>query len=169
MHNCMWREKEGVRIKLPSLGLGLCQQYMDLRFKQNIPQTKVTAVIKNMRGLSNGIIVEFVHSTSAAQSSQVQIPGMDLHIGPCCGGIPQTKKNRGRLAQMLAHGQSSSPKKKMKLGRIKINEWAQSCMQIKITQEIPCKYLIEEFQEYQNPIKITLESPFRGMADCDYN
>ena len=31
-------------------------------------------------------------------------------VRPCCGGVPHTK-NRGRLAQMLAQGQSSSPKK----------------------------------------------------------
>lgn len=42
-------------------------------------------------------------------------------------------------------------------------------MQIKIAQEIPCQYLIEVFQEYQNPIKVTLVSPLGSMADCDYN
>lgn len=42
-------------------------------------------------------------------------------------------------------------------------------MQIKMSQEIPCEYVIEEFQEYQNLIKVTLVSPLKGMADCDYN
>lgn len=41
-------------------------------------------------------------------------------------------------------------------------------MQVKISQEIPCEYVIEEFKEYQNPIKVTLASPLKGTADCDY-
>lgn len=56
---------------------------------------------------------------------------------------------------------------KMELGRIKMNERAQPCTVIKISQEIPCEYGIEEFQEYQNPIKVTLTSPLKGTADCD--
>lgn len=37
-------------------------------------------------------------------------------------------------------------------------------MQIKITQEIPCQYVIEVLQEYQNPIKVTIVSSLGGMA-----
>ena len=37
---------------------------------------------------------------------------------PCCGGIPHTK-NRGRLAQMLAQSESSSPKKKKQTNKRK--------------------------------------------------
>ena len=59
-----------------------------------------------------GIVVKSTCSTSAAQGSPVQIPGMDLAplIKPHGGSIPH--KNRGGLAQMLAQQQPSSSKKR---------------------------------------------------------
>ena len=47
-------------------------------------------------GQPNGIVVKFAHSASAAQGSQVWIPGVDLHdvCQPCCGSIPHTKQRK---------------------------------------------------------------------------
>ena len=80
----------------------------------------------NFRGGPGGVVVKFVCSALAAQGLWVQILGEDLHTThkPCCGGIPHTKQRRtgtdvssGTVflkeedwQQMLAQGQSSSPK-----------------------------------------------------------
>ena len=63
-------------------------------------------------GQPGGIAVKFTHSASTAQGSPVQIPARTyaLLIKPHCGKHP-TYKSRGRLAQMLAQGQSSSAKR----------------------------------------------------------
>ena len=62
-------------------------------------------------------MVKFVHSTSAAQGSQVRIPGVDLAllIKPCCGGVPHKigedwlsdnipQAKRGRLTTDVSSG-----------------------------------------------------------------
>ena len=60
-------------------------------------------------------MVKFVHSASAGQGSQVWIPGVDLHtIHQAILWQHLTYKNRGRLAQMLAQGQCSSPKQRQR-------------------------------------------------------
>ena len=64
-------------------------------------------------GWPGGVVVKFTHSAWVAQGSQVQILGLELYTAhqamlwwhPAC-------KSGGRLEQMLAKGQSSSPKKK---------------------------------------------------------
>ena len=58
------------------------------------------------------VVAWFVCSTLAAWGSQVRIPGTDVHTihQATLWRIP-TIKNIIRLAQMLAQGQSSSPKK----------------------------------------------------------
>ena len=61
-------------------------------------------------GLAGGIVVKFACSAWVAQSSQVQIPGVDLAplVRPCCGCIPH-KLEEG-WQQKLAQGQASSQK-----------------------------------------------------------
>ena len=84
-------------------------------------------------GLPGGVMAKFTHSTSVAEGLQVRIPLVDLAplSKPCCGGIPHTKqrmiggndssatiflKQKEEDWQlMLAHSQSSSPKKKTSL------------------------------------------------------
>ena len=46
--------------------------------------------VKNGQGLTWCVVVNFVHSASAAWDSQVRIPGADLALGvkPHFGGIP---------------------------------------------------------------------------------
>ena len=65
-------------------------------------------------GQPSSIVVNFDSSASAVWGSWVQIWAWTYTplIKPCCGGIPRTK-NRERLAQMLAQGQSSSQKIKI--------------------------------------------------------
>ena len=60
----------------------------------------------------SGAAVKYAHSALVAQGSPVQIPGAAMApvIKPCCGRHP-TYKSRGRWAQMLAQGQSSSAKR----------------------------------------------------------
>ena len=62
-------------------------------------------------------MVGFVYSASVAWGLQVQIPGTDLHTAhqAMLWWSPTYKKNGGRMAQMLAQGQSSSPKKEKKM------------------------------------------------------
>ena len=62
-----------------------------------------------------GVVVKLACSASAAQDSWVQIPAQTYTplIKPCCVAASHIQKNRGKLAQMLAQGQSSSPKKKV--------------------------------------------------------
>ena len=85
--------------------------------------------LSTMRGQPSGIVVKFACFTLAAQGSQVWIPGMDMEllIKPCWGSIPHTKKRKVGTdvssatiflkwkeedgQQILAQGQSSSPKK----------------------------------------------------------
>ena len=63
-------------------------------------------------GWPSGVVVKLVHSTSAAWGSQVQILGMDLYSAHLAMLLVAFHiQNRERLAQMLAQGQSSSPKK----------------------------------------------------------
>ena len=56
-------------------------------------------------------VAQWLSSTSVARGLLVWIPGADLctAIKPCCGRHPT--KIRGRWAQMLAQGQSSSAKR----------------------------------------------------------
>ena len=81
-------------------------------------------------GQPGGIVVKFVHSASASRSSQVQIPGRDLHItyqamlrrhptykteedwhrSWLTDNLPHTK--RGRLAKILAQGNLPHQQKK---------------------------------------------------------
>ena len=66
----------------------------------------------DLGGQSGGIVVEFVCSTSAAGGSA----GLDPRCGPAYPASSQAVvvsdiQNRGRLARMLAQGQSSLPKK----------------------------------------------------------
>ena len=65
------------------------------------------------KGVSpGGVVVKFTRSTLQAQGLRVwiQVKAYIPLIKSCCGGIPHV--DRGRLAQMVAQGQSSSPKKK---------------------------------------------------------
>ena len=63
-----------------------------------------------------GVVVKFVHSALVAQGSWVWIPGADLHTGSSSHAVEASHtQNRGRLAQMLAQGQSSSPNKQTKI------------------------------------------------------
>ena len=61
------------------------------------------------KGRPGGVVV-FLHSVSVAQGSQVWTLGADLHAGHAVAA--SHVQNRGRLAQMSAQDQSSSPKKK---------------------------------------------------------
>ena len=71
--------------------------------------------IKKMgpRSQPSVVVVKFVCSASVAQDSQVHIPGTDLHTThqAMLWQVVSHIQNRGSLAQMLAYGQSSSPKK----------------------------------------------------------
>ena len=68
-------------------------------------------------GWLGGIVVKFARSALTAQSSQVQIPGADLHTAhQAMLWWRPTYKMGGRLAWMLAQGQSSSSKKR-KIGK----------------------------------------------------
>ena len=55
-------------------------------------------------------MVKFAHSASAAWGSQVWILGTDLHAAHQAMLWWRPTYKIGRLAQMLAQGQSSSPK-----------------------------------------------------------
>ena len=46
--------------------------------------------------------------------SRVPIPGVDLHHSSSPAVVPTHIQSRGRLAQMVAQSESSSPKKKEK-------------------------------------------------------
>ena len=62
----------------------------------------------------SGVVVKFAHSALTAQDSRVQIPGADLHHPSIHAVVASHMQNRGRLAQLLAQGQSLSPKKEKK-------------------------------------------------------
>ena len=65
-----------------------------------------------IRHQPGGVVLRFACSTLEAQGSQVPIMGVDLHTH-CSSShavVPCYVQNRERLAQMLAQGQSSSPK-----------------------------------------------------------
>ena len=64
------------------------------------------------RGRPGGVAVKFTHSTSAAQGSRVRIPGVPTHCSSSHAVVALHIQNGGRLAQMLAQGQSSSSKKR---------------------------------------------------------
>ena len=64
--------------------------------------------IKNiLRGWPGGIVVKFGVLHFSDPSSQVQIPGTDLHHSSSCAAAAFHLQNRGRWAQMLARGKSS--------------------------------------------------------------
>ena len=96
----------GVFAEIEKLILKFRWKYKDLRIVKTI-------LNKNKRIQPGGLVVKFTRSDSTAQSVQVQILVTDLHTTHqgVCGSVPHAK-NRGRLAHMLAQGQSSSSKKK---------------------------------------------------------
>ena len=74
-------------------------------------QVSETGVEIHSMGWPGGVVVKFVHSTSSARGLRVQIPGADLHTTHLSHAlVPSHIRSRRRLAQMLAQGQSSSPK-----------------------------------------------------------
>ena len=64
----------------------------------------------NFGGWPGGLVVNFTCSALVAQGSQVWISGTDLHHSSSHAVAVSHIRNRGILAQMLAQGQSSSPK-----------------------------------------------------------
>ena len=63
-------------------------------------------------GRPSGVVVRFVHSASVAPGLWVWPLGVNLHTAhQAMLWQHPTHRNRGRLAQMLAQGQSSLPKK----------------------------------------------------------
>ena len=74
-------------------------------------------------GWPSGIVVKFACSASVAWGSQVQISGMDLHTTRHHAVAASHIQNRGRLAQMLAQGQSSISLKQ------KEEDWQQMSVQ----------------------------------------
>ena len=63
-----------------------------------------------------GIVVKFSALHFSCLGLQVQIPGVDLHHSSVNHAVVATPiQNRGRLAQVLAQGKSSSSKKKTKI------------------------------------------------------
>ena len=87
-----------------------CPPRGDQLKKQAIHSIESTLLVKKKKygGRPNGIVAKFGCSALAAQGSWVQILGMDLTY---CSSSPTVAvsyiQNRGRLAQMLAQGQSS--------------------------------------------------------------
>ena len=81
---------------------------------QILKERRGTVKNASLGGWPGGQVVKCACSTSAAQGSQVQIPGADVAplIKPHCGGVPP--KVEEDWQQMLAQGQSSSPKNKQK-------------------------------------------------------
>ena len=68
---------------------------------------------KTTRGWPNGIMVNSTCSASAARGTLVQILGVGLHAAhQAMLWQASYIQNRGRLAQKLAQGHSSTPKKK---------------------------------------------------------
>ena len=65
-------------------------------------------------GRTGGTVVKFTHSALAVRVHRFRSRAWTYLplIKPRCGSIPHTK-NRGKPAQMLAQGQSSSPKKNL--------------------------------------------------------
>ena len=74
-------------------------------------QPSFTPLKKLLMGPAQCKVVKFTHFPSAAQGLQVQILGADTTRHQVMLWWHPTK-NRGRLPQILAQGQSSSPKKK---------------------------------------------------------
>ena len=69
---------------------------------------EVSGFKSDSRGRPGGIVVEFVHSASAAWGSQVWIPGADLAllIKPCCGSVSHKIEEDGHgceLSNSLPH------------------------------------------------------------------
>ena len=76
---------------------------------------RITDKIRRERGWPGGTVVKFTCSTSAAQGLHAGVQGMDLHTAhqAMLWWCP-TYKIEEDWQQMLAQGQSSSPKKKKK-------------------------------------------------------
>ena len=64
-------------------------------------------------GWPGGVVVKFTCSALVAQGLWVWILGVDLHHSSSHALAVSHIQSKGRLAQMLAQGQSSSPKKKL--------------------------------------------------------
>ena len=95
---------------------GLGPVYLELelvRVDGGSGENHVPQKAKDLWGSPDGVVVKFTHSALAAQGSGVWILGTDLHTTHHAV-VASDIQNRGRLAQILAEGQSSSPKKKIK-------------------------------------------------------
>ena len=113
--------------------------------------TKQKFFKKKSQGRPGSIVVKFTCSTSAAQDSQVRIPGVDLHtthqamlwwcptykierIGRDVSSGTIFFKQKGEDSQqMLAQGQSSSQKNPPK------NQMAKSTVKLSSTAAEPCR------------------------------
>ena len=91
-------------------------------------------------GQPGGVMVKFVHSVVVAQGSRVQIPGIDLHAAPqamlwqhpkykieedgtdvSSATIFLKQKEEDWQQMLLAQGQSSSPKNKIKCQSLSVS------------------------------------------------
>ena len=61
-----------------------------------------------MRGWTSGLVVKFALVLRQPRGSQIGIPGADLYHSSSHAVLASHIQNRGRLAEMLAQGQSSS-------------------------------------------------------------
>ena len=63
---------------------------MSFKILMGVPNSPTRRVVQ---GWPSGVVVKFAHSASAAQGSQVWIPGVALDTAhqPCCDSIPHTK------------------------------------------------------------------------------
>ena len=64
------------------------------------------------RGRPSGVVIKFDTLHFGSLGLWVQMPGADLHHSSSHALVVTHIRNRGRLAQMLAQGQSSSSKKR---------------------------------------------------------
>ena len=67
---------------------------------------------KRAGGRPSDVMVKFVRSASAAQGSQVRIPGTELHHSSSHAVQASCIQNRGILVQMLAQGHYSLSKRR---------------------------------------------------------